>query len=48
VLRRNEVSLRASYEQNQSLVGRLITAQETERRRIARELHDDITQTTQQ
>jgi integral membrane sensor domain MASE1 len=48
VLRRNEVSLRASYEQIQSLVGRLITAQETERRRIARELHNDITQTTQQ
>ena len=43
-LRRNEETLRASYGQIQSLVGRLITAQETERRRIARELHDDINQ----
>ena len=43
-LRRNEEALHASYEQIQSLVGRLITAQETERRRIARELHDDINQ----
>jgi signal transduction histidine kinase len=44
VLRRNEASLRASYAQIQSLVGRLITAQESERTRIARELHDDINQ----
>jgi signal transduction histidine kinase len=44
VLRRNQASLRASYEQIQSLVGRLITAQESERTRIARELHDDINQ----
>jgi signal transduction histidine kinase len=43
-LARNEAALRASYEQIQSLVGRLITAQEVERTRIARELHDDITQ----
>ena len=43
-LRRNEAALRASYEQIQSLVGRLITAQEAERTRIARELHDDINQ----
>ena len=43
-LRRNEEALRASYEQIQSLVGRLITSQETERTRIARELHDDINQ----
>jgi signal transduction histidine kinase len=43
-LRRNEEALRASYEQIQSLVGRLITAQATERTRIARELHDDINQ----
>jgi signal transduction histidine kinase len=43
-LRRNEAALRISYGQIQSLVGRLITAQEAERTRIARELHDDITQ----
>jgi two-component system, LuxR family, sensor kinase FixL len=41
---RNEAALRASYEQIQSLVGRLITAQEAERTRIARELHDDLSQ----
>jgi signal transduction histidine kinase len=40
----SEAALRASYEQIQNLVGRLITAQEAERRRIARELHDDINQ----
>jgi two-component system sensor histidine kinase UhpB len=43
-LRWNEAALRASYKQIQSLVGRLITAQEAERTRIARELHDDINQ----
>lgn len=43
-LRRNEEALRASYEQIQSLVGRLITAQEAERTWIARELHDDTNQ----
>ena len=33
-LRRNEEALRASYEQIQGLIGRLITAQEAERTRI--------------
>jgi two-component system sensor histidine kinase UhpB len=42
--RRVEQALEASYTQIQSLVGRLLTAQEAERTRIARELHDDITQ----
>jgi signal transduction histidine kinase len=31
-------------EQNQNLVGRLITVQEEERSRIARDLHDDVSQ----
>jgi PAS domain S-box-containing protein len=39
-----EEALRASHQQIQDLAGRLITAQETERSRIARELHDDINQ----
>jgi PAS domain S-box-containing protein len=43
-LRRSEAALRASYEQIRNLAGRLITAQESERTRIARELHDDVNQ----
>jgi two-component system sensor histidine kinase UhpB len=43
-LRENETALRASYDQIQDLAGRLITAQEAERSRIARELHDDVNQ----
>jgi signal transduction histidine kinase len=43
-LRASQESLRRSQAQIQSLAGRLITAQEAERRRIARELHDDISQ----
>jgi signal transduction histidine kinase len=39
-----ESALRSSYEQNQDLAGRLITAQEAERARIARDLHDDASQ----
>lgn len=43
-LRGNEAALRRSHEQIQDLAGRLITAQEGERARIARELHDDVSQ----
>jgi PAS domain S-box-containing protein len=39
-----EAALRVSYERIQDLAGRLIAAQEAERTRIARELHDDINQ----
>jgi signal transduction histidine kinase len=42
--RRAELALRRSYEQNQDLAGRLINAQEVERARIARDLHDDVSQ----
>jgi len=43
-LRESEVELRRSSERNQDLAGRLITAQEAERSRIARDLHDDVSQ----
>jgi signal transduction histidine kinase len=42
VLRKNQVTLQASNKQISQLLGRLIGAQETERRRIARDLHDDL------
>ena len=43
-LRENEAALRASYDRIQDLAGRLITAQEAERSRIASDLHDDVNQ----
>jgi signal transduction histidine kinase len=43
-LRGNQVALRMSYQRNRDLGVRLLKAQETERARIARELHDDICQ----
>ena len=39
-----ERDLRGAYERNQDLAGRLISAQEEERGRIARDLHDDLGQ----
>ena len=39
-----EAALRRDQEELQSLAGRLITVQEEERKRIARELHDDLSQ----
>ena len=39
-----EADLRTSYDKIRDLAGRLITAQETERTRIARDLHDDTCQ----
>ena len=43
-LRGREAELRASYERIRDLGGRLLNAQEAERSRIARELHDDVSQ----
>jgi PAS domain S-box-containing protein len=43
-LRQSESALRHSQEQLRALAGRLLTAQEEERRRLAREMHDDLTQ----
>jgi PAS domain S-box-containing protein len=39
-----ETTLRESYAEIQMLGGRLIAAQETEHKRLARELHDDLSQ----
>ena len=39
-----EDSLRSSERELRALAGNLLTAQEDERRRVARELHDDVTQ----
>ena len=43
-LRANEAALTQSHAEIRDLAGRLIAAQETERARIARDLHDDISQ----
>lgn len=43
-LRDREAALRLSYDRIQDLAGRLIIAEEAERTRIARDLHDDINQ----
>jgi signal transduction histidine kinase len=43
-LRANQGELQRSYERNRDLGARLLRAQETERSRIAGELHDDICQ----
>jgi two-component system sensor histidine kinase UhpB len=43
-IREREAQLAASYARIRDIGGRLLTAQETERARIARELHDDIGQ----
>jgi len=42
--RESRAALAVSHREVQQLAGRLLTAHEDERRRIARELHDDITQ----
>jgi two-component system sensor histidine kinase UhpB len=43
-VRRNEAALRRSYARVRELAGKLIAAQENERARIARDLHDDFNQ----
>ncbi len=43
-IRTGQQALRESFAQVRDLAGRLITAQETERTRIARDLHDDVGQ----
>ena len=43
-VRGGQVELRASYNRIRDLASRLLNAQDTERSRIARELHDDISQ----
>ena len=42
--RRAEAQLRSSFDRIREIGGRLLSAQETERNRIAAELHDDISQ----
>jgi signal transduction histidine kinase len=43
-MRGSQAELRASYERIRALGSRLLSAQDSERARIARELHDDISQ----
>ena len=44
MLTRRESALKASHDRNRDLAGRLIDSQEAERERIARELHDNLSQ----
>jgi PAS domain S-box-containing protein len=44
VLRESRAALEVSHREIQQLAGRLLTVHEDERRRLARELHDDLTQ----
>jgi len=43
-IRESQVALEQSHRETQYLAGRLIEAQDTERARIARDLHDDVSQ----
>jgi signal transduction histidine kinase len=43
-MRDSETELKASYDRIRYLAGRLLSAQESERARIARDLHDDVSQ----
>ncbi len=43
-LRKSEAAIQESRKALQELAGKLLTAQEAERRRLAREMHDDLTQ----
>jgi PAS domain S-box-containing protein len=43
-LRASEAALRQSQERYRMLAGQLLSAQEAERKRLARELHDDLSQ----
>ena len=43
-MRNSETELKESYDRIRDLAGRLLSAQESERARIARELHDDVSQ----
>jgi len=44
IIRESEAALRVSHREIQHLAGRLIEAQDAERARVARDLHDDVSQ----